>query len=29
MNEADILRINKAYWDDNADLWYGTTALPE
>jgi len=28
MKKADILRINKTYWDTNADLWFGTTALP-
>jgi ubiquinone/menaquinone biosynthesis C-methylase UbiE len=28
MRNAEILRINKTYWDTNADLWFGTTALP-
>ncbi len=28
MRKADILRTNKSYWDSNADLWFGTTALP-
>lgn len=28
MEKADILRTNKTYWDTNADLWFGTTALP-
>lgn len=28
MEKADILRANKTYWDTNADLWFGTTALP-
>ena len=29
MNEEDIIRTNKTYWNDHADLWFGTTALPE
>lgn len=29
MNHADIIEINRKYWDDHADLWFGTTALPE
>lgn len=24
----DILKTNKTYWDENADAWFGTTALP-
>lgn len=28
MEKADILRTNKTSWDTNADLWFGTTALP-
>jgi len=28
MNERDILRVNKAYWDAYADNWFGATALP-
>lgn len=29
MNHADIIEINRKYWNDHADLWFGTTALPE
>lgn len=29
MNRDVILRVNKSYWDTYADLWFGTTALPE
>ncbi|CDM69389.1 Methyltransferase type 11 [Clostridium bornimense] len=29
MEKNEILKINKTYWDTNADLWFGTTALPE
>ncbi len=29
MEQKDIISTNKAYWDTNADLWFGTTALPE
>ncbi len=28
MKRDEILETNKAYWDTNADLWFGTTALP-
>lgn len=28
MDRDEILKINKAYWNANADLWFGTTALP-
>lgn len=28
MNNEDIVLNNKNYWDDHADLWFGTTALP-
>lgn len=28
MKKTDILKTNKTYWDTNADLWFGTTALP-
>ena len=24
----EIININRAYWNDHADLWFGTTALP-
>ncbi|GKU24433.1 hypothetical protein CFOLD11_12590 [Clostridium folliculivorans] len=29
MDRDEILKTNKTYWDSNADLWFGTTALPE
>ncbi|SDB49956.1 Methyltransferase domain-containing protein [Pseudobutyrivibrio sp. YE44] len=29
MNNEEILDINKNYWNDHADLWFGTTALPQ
>lgn len=29
MKKDVILKTNKTYWDTNADLWFGTTALPE
>ena len=29
MNRDEILKTNKHYWDTYADLWLGTTALPE
>lgn len=25
----DIIETNKNYWNENADFWFGTTALPE
>lgn len=28
MENDKILATNKVYWDTNADLWFGTTALP-
>ena len=28
MNKEDIIKTNKTYWNDHADLWFGTTALP-
>ena len=28
MKKDEILKTNKTYWDTNADLWFGTTALP-
>lgn len=28
MENENIIRNNKTYWDTNADLWFGTTALP-
>ena len=27
--EEQIVEKNKRYWDDHADLWFGTTALPQ
>ena len=27
--EEEIIEKNKNYWNEHADLWYGTTALPE
>ena len=27
--EEQIIEKNKKYWDDHADLWFGTTALPK
>ena len=29
MYDKDIIKINKKYWDEHADFWYGTTSLPE
>lgn len=29
MNNDEIIESNKTYWNDHADLWFGTTALPE
>lgn len=29
MNQNEILDKNRNYWDTNADLWFGVTALPE
>ena len=29
MQEKQIIETNKTYWNDHADLWFGTTALPE
>jgi ubiquinone/menaquinone biosynthesis C-methylase UbiE len=28
MGNKDIIQNNKIYWNTNADLWFGTTALP-
>lgn len=28
MENKSIIQNNKLYWDTNADLWFGTTALP-
>lgn len=28
MENKDIIKNNKTYWNTNADLWFGTTALP-
>lgn len=29
MNNEDIIETNKNYWNEHADLWFGTTALPQ
>lgn len=29
MDANAIIRANREYWNENADLWFGTTALPE
>ncbi len=29
MNNIHIIEKNKRYWNDHADLWFGTTSLPE
>ena len=29
MNNETIMDNNRNYWNENADLWIGTTALPE
>ncbi|MBR6019102.1 MAG: class I SAM-dependent methyltransferase [Lachnospiraceae bacterium] len=29
MQDNEIIEKNKTYWNDHADLWFGTTALPE
>jgi ubiquinone/menaquinone biosynthesis C-methylase UbiE len=29
MRNEDIIENNKKYWNDHADLWFGTTSLPE
>lgn len=28
MNNEEILEVNKSYWNEYADYWFGTTALP-
>lgn len=28
IEKDEIIQKNKAYWNDHADLWFGTTALP-
>ena len=28
MNNEEIIDVNKNYWNDHADQWFGTTALP-
>lgn len=28
MKREEIIEKNKTYWNDHADLWFGTTALP-
>lgn len=29
MNRDEILQTNRSYWNTYADLWFGTTALPQ
>lgn len=29
INSNEIIETNKTYWNEHADLWFGTTALPE
>lgn len=29
MSDGSIIESNRKYWNDHADLWFGTTALPE
>ena len=29
MTNEDIIEKNKTYWNEHADLWFGTTALPQ
>ncbi len=29
MESNQIIKKNQTYWNENADLWFGTTALPE
>ena len=29
MNDGQIIDKNKKYWNDHADFWFGTTALPQ
>ena len=29
MNNEDIIETNKNYWNEHADLWFGTTTLPQ
>lgn len=28
MESAEIIKNNQTYWNNHADLWFGTTALP-
>lgn len=28
MKDNEIINCNKEYWNNHADLWFGTTALP-
>lgn len=28
MEKEEIIKTNQTYWNDHADLWFGTTALP-
>lgn len=29
MGNEEIIEVNKKYWNEHADLWFGTTALPK
>jgi len=29
MGNEEIIEVNKNYWNEHADLWFGTTALPK
>ena len=28
MEREEIIKTNNTYWNENTDLWFGTTALP-
>ena len=28
MNSSEILEVNRSYWNEYADYWFGTDALP-
>ena len=29
MKNEEIIETNRYYWNEHADLWFGTTALPQ
>lgn len=29
VTHEEIIKTNKTYWNEHADLWFGTTALPQ